>query len=48
MMATPLYWIQDQQPIGPVSNIDMVITDSGIKEEEKTRLEKNEVKVIVV
>jgi len=26
----------------------MVITDSGIKEEEKTRLEKNEVKVIVV
>jgi DeoR family transcriptional regulator, aga operon transcriptional repressor len=34
--------------IGPVSNIDIVITDSGIKEEEKTRLEKNEVKVIVV
>ncbi len=33
--------------IGPISNIDVVITDSGIKEEDKTRLEKNGVKVIV-
>jgi DeoR family transcriptional regulator, aga operon transcriptional repressor len=34
--------------IGPTSGIDVVITDSGIKEEDKIRLEKNEVEVIVV
>lgn len=33
--------------IGPISNIDIVITDSGIKEEDKTRLEQNGVKVII-
>lgn len=33
--------------IGPISNIDVVITDSGIKEEDKLRLEKNEVEVII-
>lgn len=33
--------------IGPVSDIDVVITDSGIREEDKMRLEKNEVEVIV-
>jgi len=33
--------------IGPISVVDVVITDSGIKEEDKIRLEKNGVKVIV-
>ena len=33
--------------IGPISNIDVVVTDSGIKEEDKTRLEQNGVKVII-
>ena len=33
--------------IGPISDIDVVITDSGIKEEDKLRLEKNEVEVII-
>ncbi len=33
--------------IGPISDIDVVITDSGIKEEDKTRLEKSGVEVIV-
>jgi DeoR family transcriptional regulator, aga operon transcriptional repressor len=33
--------------IGPISDLDMVITDSGIKEEDKNRLEKSGVKVIV-
>lgn len=34
--------------IGPVSNVDVVITDSRIKEEDKVRLEKNGVEVVVV
>lgn len=33
--------------IGPVSHVDVVITDSGVTEEVKVRLEKNGVKVIV-
>ena len=33
--------------IGPISNIHIVVTDSGIKEEDKTRLEQNGVKVII-
>ncbi len=33
--------------IGPISDIDIVITDSGIKGEDKTRLEQNGVKVII-
>lgn len=33
--------------IGPISNVNVVITDSGIKEEDKARLEKNGVEVIV-
>lgn len=33
--------------IGPISDVDVVITDSGIKEEDKMRLEKNGVEVIV-
>jgi len=33
--------------IGPISDIDVVITDSGIKEEDIFRLEKNGVEVIV-
>ena len=34
--------------IAPVSKIDVVITDSGISEEDKQRLMKNRVKVIIV
>ncbi|HBL77364.1 MAG: DeoR family transcriptional regulator [Bacteroidetes bacterium GWF2_42_66] len=33
--------------IGPISDIDVVITDSGIKEDDKKRLEKSGVEVIV-
>lgn len=33
--------------IGPISDVDIVITDSGIREEDKSRLEKNGVQVIV-
>jgi DeoR family transcriptional regulator of aga operon len=33
--------------IGPVSDVDVVITDNGIKDEDKERLEKNGVKVII-
>lgn len=33
--------------IGPISVLDIVVTDSGIKEEDKNRLEKNGVKVII-
>jgi len=33
--------------IGSISDVHMVITDSGIKEDDKNRLEKNGVKVIV-
>jgi DeoR family transcriptional regulator of aga operon len=33
--------------IGPISNVDTVITDSDIKEEDKNRLEKNGVEVII-
>lgn len=33
--------------IGPISDVDVVITDAGIKEEDKMRLEKNGVEVIV-
>ena len=33
--------------IGPISDVDIVITDSGIKEEDKIRLEKSGVKVII-
>lgn len=33
--------------IGPISDIDIVITDSAIKVEDKTRLEQNGVKVII-
>ncbi len=34
--------------IGPVSDLDVVITDSGLTEEDKIRLEKNEIEVIIV
>ncbi|MEN6454927.1 MAG: transcriptional repressor AgaR [Prolixibacteraceae bacterium] len=34
--------------IGPISIVNTVITDSGIKEEDKVRLEKSGVEVIVV
>ncbi|MDD2380429.1 MAG: transcriptional repressor AgaR [Mariniphaga sp.] len=34
--------------IGPVSDIDVVITDSGIEEEDRQKLEKNGVEVIIV
>jgi DeoR family transcriptional regulator of aga operon len=34
--------------IGPISNVDVVITDSGIKEEDRNRLEKSGIEVIVV
>lgn len=34
--------------IGSLSDIDVVITDSGIKDEDIARLEKNEVEVIIV
>lgn len=34
--------------IGPISHIHTVITDTGIKQEDKLRLEKNGVEVIVV
>lgn len=33
--------------IGPISAVDMVITDSGIEKEDKMRLEKNSVEVII-
>ena len=33
--------------IGPVAEIDFVVTDSAINEGDKTRLEKSEVEVIV-
>jgi len=33
--------------IGPISDIDVVITDSGIKEDDRKRLEKSGVEVIV-
>jgi DeoR family transcriptional regulator, aga operon transcriptional repressor len=33
--------------IGPISDVDVVITDSGIKEEDKKRLENSGVEVIV-
>jgi len=33
--------------IGPISLVNVVITDSGIRDEDKTRLEKNGVEVIV-
>lgn len=33
--------------IAPLSDVDMVITDSGIKDEDKNRLEKNGVEVII-
>ncbi len=33
--------------IGPITDVDMVITDPGIKEEDKARLEKNGVVVVV-
>lgn len=33
--------------IGPISDVDVVITDSGIKEEDKSRLERSGVEVIV-
>ncbi|MGV8094563.1 MAG: transcriptional repressor AgaR [Mangrovibacterium sp.] len=33
--------------IGPISDINMVITDSAIKDEDKNRLEKNGVEVII-
>jgi DeoR family transcriptional regulator, aga operon transcriptional repressor len=33
--------------IGPISAVDMVITDSGIEEEDKIRLEKNGVEVVI-
>lgn len=33
--------------IGPISDIDVVITDAGIKEEDKKRLEKGGVEVII-
>ena len=33
--------------IGPISDVDVVITDSGIREEDKMRLEKSGVEVIV-
>ena len=34
--------------IGPLVDVDMVITDSDIKEEDRKRLEKNGVEVVVV
>lgn len=34
--------------VAPISDIDVVVTDSGIKEDDKVRLEKNGVEVIVV
>lgn len=34
--------------IAPISDVDIVVTDSGIKEEDKNRLEKNGVEVIIV
>lgn len=34
--------------IGPISEVDVVITDIGIKEEHKIRLEKSGVEVIIV
>lgn len=34
--------------IGPITCINTVITDSGIREEDKSRLEKNGIEVIVV
>lgn len=33
--------------IGPISDVDIVITDSGIKEDDSNRLKKNGVEVIV-
>lgn len=33
--------------IGPISDVDVVITDSGIKEEDKKRLEKSGVEVLI-
>ncbi|NOY96110.1 MAG: DeoR/GlpR transcriptional regulator [Chlorobi bacterium] len=33
--------------IGPLSDIDVVITDSGISDEDKKRLEKNGIEVII-
>lgn len=33
--------------IGPISDVNVVITDSGIKDEDKIRLEKNGVEVVV-
>jgi DeoR family transcriptional regulator of aga operon len=33
--------------IGPITNIHVVVTDSGIKEEDKNRLEKSGVEVII-
>lgn len=33
--------------IGPISIVDVVITDAGISDEDKTRLEKNGIEVIV-
>lgn len=33
--------------IGPISNVDVVITNPGIKDEDRSRLEKNGVEVIV-
>jgi len=33
--------------IGPISNVDLVITDSGIREEDKNRLEKGGVEVMI-
>ncbi len=33
--------------IGPISDVNVVITDSGIKDEDKSRLEKSGVEVIV-
>ena len=33
--------------IGPIADLDVVVTDSGVKEEDRIRLEKNEVEVII-
>jgi DeoR family transcriptional regulator of aga operon len=33
--------------IGPVSDVDVVITDSGVKDEDKARLERNGVQVVI-
>ena len=33
--------------IGPINSVNVVITDSGISEEDKNRLEKNGVEVVI-